>query len=269
MELNKLWSLSDQIQRIYHKISLLQFWQEYPELESVLVDCTFEYDDEGGYYPSFHIQKLTFISQEAALKLLQNLFPDSRLEEQNVKWQDWDEDWGDWDEQLEFTRIDGLPTEDTTHVPPDNLEVEIAALQSELRTLLLSQLKGQSLYAITEPDWQYDDEHYYVDGGERLVDIYSSAEEAKAASIQRNLATVATTCFGEIVHEDMFDGNKPDECETPEEKLELWEKYAPDYLATVETVQLKLSLSRFMIWCVAHESRHHEWLVYALPICSL
>jgi len=32
---------------------------------------------------------------------------------------------------------------------------------------------------------------------------------------------------------------------------------------------LQLSLSRFMIWCVAHESRHHEWPVYALPICSL
>jgi hypothetical protein len=29
------------------------------------------------------------------------------------------------------------------------------------------------------------------------------------------------------------------ECETPEQKLELWEKYVPDYLATVNAVQLK------------------------------
>ena len=238
MDLNKIWSLSDQTQRIYHKISLIQFWQKYPELESVSVECTFEYDDEGGCYPCFHIEKLSFISQEVALKLRQKLFPESQLEAQHVEWEDWDEDWGDWDKHLEFSYIAGLPPEDTTHVRLENLEEEIANLQSELRSLLLNQLKGESIYAIIEPVWQYDNEYYYIEG-ERLVDIYSSAEEAKAASTQRNLATVTTTCFGEIVHEDMFDDNNSDECKTPEQKLELWEKYAPDYLATVETFLLR------------------------------
>jgi hypothetical protein len=67
----------------------------------------------------------------------------------------------------------------------------------------------------------YNDEYYYVEGeGECLVAIYGSAEEAKLASTQRNLATVATTCFSEIWHEYMFDGDNPDECETPEQKLD-------------------------------------------------
>ncbi len=238
MELNETANLSYQVQNTYHKLALLQFWQEYPEIESVSIDCAFEYNDEGCYYPCFRLQELTFSSQEAALKLRQKLFPDSHLEDENGKWQEWDEDWEDWDEHLEFTCIPGLATEDNTHISPENLEVEIAALQQELNTLFLSQLKGQNLYAIIEPTWQCNDEYYYVDG-EWLVAIYSSAEEAKIASIQRNLATVTTTCFSEIGHEDMFDGNNPNECETPEQKLELWEKYVPDYLATVETVQLQ------------------------------
>jgi len=130
MDINKIGILSSQIQNIYHKLALMQFWQEYPEIDSISVDCTFEYDDQGGYYPCFHIQDVSFISQEAALKLRQNLFPNSQLEDQKVEWQDWDEDWEDWDEQLEFTCIAGLKPEDTTHVPPENLEVEIAVLKA-------------------------------------------------------------------------------------------------------------------------------------------
>jgi len=241
VELNKTVSLLlYQIQNIYHKLALLQFWQEYPELESVTVDCTFEYDDQGGYHPCFYIQKLTFISQEAALKLHQKLFPDSQLEDQNDKWQDWDEDWQDWDEQLEFTCIPGLTTEENKYTPPENLEVEIAALQQEVKTLFLSQLRGENLYVTMEPTWHYNDEYYYLEGEDKcLVAIYGSAEEAKLASTQQNLATVATTCFSEIWHEYMFDGINPDECETTEQKLELWEKYVPDYLATVNAVQLQ------------------------------
>ena len=63
MELNEIWSLSNQIQRIYHQISSLQFWQKYPELESISVDCRFEYDDQGSYYPCFDIQDVSFISR--------------------------------------------------------------------------------------------------------------------------------------------------------------------------------------------------------------
>ncbi len=238
MGLNKTVNLLYQIQNVYHKLALLQFWQEYPEIGYITVDCTLEYNDEGSYSPYFCIQELTFISQEAALKLRQNLFPDGHSEAQNDKWQEWDEDWGDWDKQLEFTCIPGLTTEENKYAPPENLEVEIAALRQEIKTLFLSQIRGENLYAIIEPNWQYNDEYYYVEG-ECLVAIYGSAESAKLVSTQRNLATVATACFSEIGHEDMFDGNNPDECETPEQKLELWEKYVPDYLVTVNAVQLQ------------------------------
>ena len=167
MELNKTVNLLYQIQNIYHKLALLQFWQEYPEIESVTVDCTFEYDDEGGYYPCFHIQELTFISQEAALKLRQKLFPDSQLEAQNDKWQEWDDKWQDWDEQLEFRCISGLTTEEYTYTPPENLELEIAALQQQLNTLLLSQLRGENLYVTMKPTWHYNDEYYYLEGEDK------------------------------------------------------------------------------------------------------
>ncbi len=50
-----------------------------------------------------------------------------------------------------------------------------------------------------EPTSHYKDEYYYLEGEDKcLVAIYGSAEEAKLASTQRNLATVATTCFSEI-----------------------------------------------------------------------
>jgi hypothetical protein len=51
VELNKTVNLLYQIKMF--TTSLLQFWQEYPEIESITVDCTVEYNDEGSYSPIF------------------------------------------------------------------------------------------------------------------------------------------------------------------------------------------------------------------------
>jgi hypothetical protein len=74
VELNKTVNLLYQIQNVYHKLALLQFWQEYPEIESVTVDCTFEYDDEGGYYPILHT-KINLHLTRSSSEITSKLFP--------------------------------------------------------------------------------------------------------------------------------------------------------------------------------------------------
>ncbi len=230
MQTSNLTNLCSQIKPINEELALLKFWREYPEIKSIEVTCTYEYDDMGAYFPSFYVENIKFVSDEAKQNLAQKLFPEEEPDDLDYN--------SDWDQKIEFTQI-GLEPISEVYERPEDLDAEVTRLQTIANDTQIDFLKGHEVYAVVDPAWLYNDEYFYVEEGEKVANIYASAEAAEAAAKKANLFTVELIRSSEIDSEDLFDGTESDECETPEQKLELWKMYAPQFLASVRSYTIQ------------------------------
>lgn len=227
-------SLFWQLKSIVQPLSLLNFWKDYPEIKSISVSCNYTYDDAGAYFPSFSVTNIEFVSPDAKKCLAQQLFPNRAVNNSESEIEDYE-----WNEAISFTENVILAPEDDTYVRPDDLDTQITNLQRQANSQIFNYIKERELYAVIEPLWEYNDEYYYTSGS-RTVDIYLDKNKAENAAKQINLATVKSYSSEEINCDGhLFEDKDPDNCETTEEKLALWEKYASEFLAWVELVKLK------------------------------
>jgi len=125
-----VYDLSTRLNRTETQRTLLQFWLNFPEVESLTFQGDFEYDDEGGYVRCISLAAISFVSDEAMKALRTRLDPNNTHSDENP---DWDElifqnCLPDIDEDLWCEKL----------VRPDHPEQEIAAVNAQIREAVLS-----------------------------------------------------------------------------------------------------------------------------------
>jgi hypothetical protein len=120
-----VYDLSTLLIRTETQRTLLQFWLNFPEVESLTFQGDFEYDDEGGYVRCISLAAISFVSDEAMKALRARLDKDNTHSDENP---DWDElifqnCLPDIDEDLWCEKL----------VQPEHPEQEIAAVNAQIR----------------------------------------------------------------------------------------------------------------------------------------
>jgi hypothetical protein len=125
-----VYDLSALLNRTETQRTLLQFWLDFPEVESMIFDGSFESNDEGGYVRCISLAAVSFVSDEAMKALRARLDRNNTHCEENP---DWDElifqsCLPDIDEALWCEKL----------LRPEHPEQEIAALNAQIRDAVLS-----------------------------------------------------------------------------------------------------------------------------------
>ena len=122
--------LSGLLERTATQRTLLRFWLDFPEVESLTFQGDFEYDDEGGYFRSISLASISFINIEAREALLSRLDGGSETIDGDP----------DWDELL--FRGDSLDIDEDIWceklLRPADPAAELSALNAQLREALLT-----------------------------------------------------------------------------------------------------------------------------------
>jgi hypothetical protein len=125
-----VYDLSTRLNRTETQRTLLQFWLNFPEVESLTFQGDFEYNDEGGYVRCISLVAISFVSDEAMKALRTRLDPNNTHSDENP---DWDElifqnCLPDIDEDLWCEKL----------VRPEQPEQEIASINAQIRDAVLS-----------------------------------------------------------------------------------------------------------------------------------
>lgn len=122
--------LSALLNRTETQRTLLQFWLDFPEVESLTFQGDFEYNDEGGYVRCISLAAISFVSDEAKSALVTRLDRNNTHCEENPDWEEliFQSCLPDIDEDLWCEKL----------LRPDRPEQELAALNAQIRDAVLS-----------------------------------------------------------------------------------------------------------------------------------
>jgi hypothetical protein len=125
-----VYDLSALLNRTETQRTLLQFWLDFTEVESLTFQGDFEYNDEGGYVRCISLAAISFVSDEAMKALRTRLDTNNTHSDENP---DWDElifqnCLPDIDEDLWCEKL----------VRPEHPEQEIASINAQIRDAVLS-----------------------------------------------------------------------------------------------------------------------------------
>jgi hypothetical protein len=122
--------LSALLNRTETQRTLLQFWLDFPEVESLTFQGDFEYDDEGGYVRCISLVAISFVSDEAMKALRARLDKDNTYSDENP----------DWDELIFQSCLPDIDEDIWCEklVRTEQPEQEIASLNAKIRDAVLS-----------------------------------------------------------------------------------------------------------------------------------
>jgi hypothetical protein len=122
--------LSALLNRTETQRTLLQFWLDFPEVESLTFQGDFEYDDEGGYVRCIYLVAISFVSDEAMKALRARLDKDNTYSDENP----------DWDELIFQSCLPDIDEDIWCEklVRTEQPEQEIASLNAKIRDAVLS-----------------------------------------------------------------------------------------------------------------------------------
>jgi len=125
-----VYDLSALLNRTETQRTLLQFWLDFPEVESLTFQGDFEYDDEGGYVRCISLAAISFVSDEAMKALRARLDKDNTYSDENPDWEEliFQSCLPDIDEDLWCEKL----------VRPEEPEQEIVSLNAKIRDAVLS-----------------------------------------------------------------------------------------------------------------------------------
>jgi hypothetical protein len=70
-------TLQQELKEAAEELSILKFWKVYPEICSIKIEWSMEYDDEGGYYKNPYLTDIKFSDEEGLAKRLKKTKNDS------------------------------------------------------------------------------------------------------------------------------------------------------------------------------------------------
>jgi hypothetical protein len=122
--------LSGLLNRTETQRTLLQFWLDFPEVESLTFQGNFEYDDEGGYVRCISLADISFVSDEAMGKLRTRLNHSNTDSDEHPDWEEliFQSCLPDIEEALWCEKL----------VRPAHPEREITAVNAKIRDAVLS-----------------------------------------------------------------------------------------------------------------------------------
>lgn len=120
--LNRLDSMCNRLVFLRNRISLLSFWQENPDIVSVVVERSWESN-----LPM--VTEIVFVSPEAEEQAKRKMFPQFKARGLEVEVYD-------LEDALGFTDLPGILNSDDVHTRPDNIQPKLIILLKEVDELL-------------------------------------------------------------------------------------------------------------------------------------